>query len=126
MLYFYRFAIVGAAGFLVDACIFYTLITLFSISYNEARIFAFLMATLTTWLGSRFVSFIHINRSDAIQQLLKHCSCAGFSFIFNYTTFQLLLFLRAPLAIAFIAGFFAGMLSNYVISRRLAFISIPS
>ena len=119
---FSRFALVGGSGFVIDASVFYFFIEQLSLPYSFARIVAFIIAMLITWLGNRYFSFAHANRENAKQQLVKHCSCASFSFIFNYGVFQTLILMSMPTAFSFVAGILVGLVSNYYISKKAVFV----
>ncbi|WP_286262113.1 GtrA family protein [Thalassotalea atypica] len=122
MLIFSRFAVVGGVGFVVDASIFYILITSLILPYPVARSASFLCAMLCTWLGNRYFTFTDASRANSKHQLAKHCCCASFSFLFNYSIFQILLFAESPLSVAFIAGILVGMVCNYYVSKKVVFV----
>jgi len=122
MFVFSRFAIVGSLGFIVDASIFYLLIDFLLIDLNIARIIAFVIAVLATWLGNRYFTFTKADRENVKKQLSKHFACACLSFTFNYAVFQSVINLSIPVSIAFISGVLVGMISNYFISKKFVFI----
>lgn len=119
---FSRFAVVGSLGFIVDALSFYSLLEWLPLSASQARVLAFFLAMITTWLGNRYFTFKGADRAQLGQQFFKHCSGSIASFVLNFIIFQCVLYLQSSIALAFAIGISVGSISNYVIAKRLVFV----
>ncbi|NVD06349.1 GtrA family protein [Vibrio sp. JPW-9-11-11] len=119
-----RFACVGSVGFVVDAAVFSLCFYLVGIDPFAARVVAFFCAATVTWYGNRRFTFANSQR-QYLTQWLKFLSGATVSALPNLAVFKALWLLLggaglAPI-IALAAGVLAGMVSNYLISRRWVF-----
>lgn len=121
MFVFGRFAIVGSIGFLTDAFTFYLLSENALTEVDMARIYAFVIAMIMTWLGNRYFTFSAARNAKAGIQFMKHTGCALLGFSINFIIFKSLIGLNTHLAIAFVTGVFAAMISNFFISKHLVF-----
>ncbi|MCG9648746.1 GtrA family protein [Vibrio brasiliensis] len=119
-----RFALVGSIGFLVDASVFSVCFYLFQLEPLTARILAFFCAATVTWYGNRRFTFASHQR-QRLKQWLKFVSVASVSAVPNLVVFKSILLLlggsgMVPM-VALAAGVLAGMVSNYLISKRWVF-----
>lgn len=121
MFVFNRFAIVGSVGFLTDASTFYFLVNHAFIVIDWARVIAFIIAMVITWLGNRYFTFTAVNKEKVSVQFIKHTCCALFGFSINFLIFQGLVSMKINLALAFILAVLAAMASNFFISKHLVF-----
>ena len=120
----FRFLIVGAAGFVVDAGLSNLLIAMGQASPLIARIPAFTVATVVTYSANREFTF-HDRQTPFVSGWLKYVSSTSIGAILNYLVFSL--------AITFVVhgswavleaiglGSIAGLAFNYVCSVRLVF-----
>ncbi len=122
----FRFALIGIMGFAVDASSFILIMQGMSaqtaLEINTAGILAFLIAMLVTWLGNRYYTFSHAEKSSAINQLTKHCLVASGAFVLNFICFQLVLLTTGFLALAFLVGIGVGFICNFAMSKKRVFI----
>lgn len=76
-----RFLLVGGSVFIVDMLIFITLYQWEDIPAFKARLMAFLVATILTWLGNRCFTFRHRTQLNKRSQfsiaLMISCCAAG-------------------------------------------------
>nr|WP_086937331.1 GtrA family protein [Thaumasiovibrio occultus] len=124
---FFRFAMVGGMGFAVDVLCFSVLASVLELQL--ARIAAFVAAVCTTYLGNRYFTFADRHKGEATaahtEQALRFFAVALVTFIPNWVVFNLVLW--TPLAgdvqpyLALVAGIFAGMMVNFVLSSRWVF-----
>jgi putative flippase GtrA len=122
---FFKFGIVGAAGFLVDSAFLYLGIYAFGLSRIAAGFFSFPFAVTATWVGNRFFTFREVEHLPPAQQLLRFAAVCAVGLIFNRGTYSFMVS-HVPLAydypiIALLGGTAAGMFFNFLVARRLVF-----
>lgn len=115
------FAFVGGVGFLVDATIFWCLYALADMDLNAARVIAFLVAMLTTWLGNRYLTFKASAAKHFVKQLIKHSCTASFSFLVNLAIFNLIVMTTNFIVLAFVLGVVVAFVSNFLLSKYFVF-----
>jgi putative flippase GtrA len=121
MFVFNRFAIIGSIGFLTDASTFYFLSEHAYFVIDWARVIAFIIAMVVTWLGNRYFTFTAAKKAKVSVQFIKHTCCALVGFSINFLIFQSLISMDTNLAIAFIVGVLGAMVSNFFISKHVVF-----
>ncbi|MCL1125642.1 GtrA family protein [Shewanella surugensis] len=112
-----RFLLVGGSVFIIDMLLFIVLYQWGNIPAFKARVMAFLVATMLTWLGNRRFTFRHRHQLNKGPQftlsLLVSCSAAGV----NLGAFYVLgLFLSTSLVFATFSlavGVLAGLIVNW-------------
>lgn len=114
-----KFALVGAAGFVVDALVFYVL-TQIGLGILPARFIAFWIAATVTWLGNKHFTFACQQKAGLVVQWLKHMASAHGSGAANLVSFYLLSWIY-PVAIAFVLGVLVGAVFNYWLSDKFVF-----
>ena len=122
-LQFFRFGVIGFAGFLVDTAMVYALKD--RVGLVPAGLLAYLAAATTTWAGNRAWTFAGPQRGSAVRQWLLFLAANGLGFVLNRGTFTLLVLL-VPLCaehpvLAVLAGVAAGLGANFHLSRRVVF-----
>jgi putative flippase GtrA len=125
---FLRFAIVGAAGFVVNEAALYVALNLIGLGKYAAGIFAFLCAVTFTWWGNRVLTFREQAASGASAIFLewaKFVLANGIGFAVNYGVYAACItFAPAPLNNPYLAlafGTIAGLVFNFTLSKRLVF-----
>lgn len=119
---FARFSTVGAAGFVVDALVFFAAVNLLHLGWAAARALAFLVAVGVTWQGNRRLTF----RSQASPRreagLYLGVQCAGC--LVNYLAFLAAVAVVGSgqwLVLPYLVGTAAGMVFNYTLLRTWVF-----
>jgi putative flippase GtrA len=127
---FLRFAIIGAAGFLVDVGVLY-LLRRSGLDLYSARVFSFIAAASFTWLGNRLFTFRSASgggrRLSAEWSL--YLGAMTFGGLVNYGVYALLITLLALFRdhpwLAVAGGTGAGMLINFLFARRILYRPAP-
>lgn len=123
---FFRFSLIGAAGFLVDLCVLYFLRNL-GFDLYSARFFSFLAAATFTWLGNRLFTF---GRAASMpvkvaSEWSVYMAAMTFGGLINYAVYALLVTVLATFRehpwLAVVAGTGSGLLVNFVFARRILF-----
>ncbi len=121
--HFLRFGVVGGLGFCWDTGTVYALKGVIGI--YAAGVTGFLVAATANWALNRLWTFRHAPRTAAHVQWLKFLAANSIGFVFNRGTFFTLitifpLCLHDPV-LAIIAGTFAGLFFNYLLSKKFVF-----
>lgn len=119
-----RFAVVGAAGFVVDAGVL-QLLLLDGWGLVPARSVAIPVAVLATWLLNRAFTFRDARSGPAWASLVRYAGVSAVGALVNFGVYSALVLLLAwmaqrPLAALAVASVVA-MLVNYLGSRHFAF-----
>ena len=125
---FLRFAIVGGLGFFVnEAALFFALQILHMDRYSGA-VFSFFVAVPLAWWGDGTLTWRAEAASGAIGVVLewvKFVAANGFGFVVNYAVYAGLITFAPPPAdnpyFALACGTIAGLIFNFVLSKRLVF-----
>ena len=122
---FARFALVGGAGFFVNAGAFWIALHLLHLSKDVAWFFAFVPAVTFTWWGNRTFTF-HEHASTGLRETLhewaRFVATNGFGAIVNYAVYEALIHWTGMNAfIALAAGVLAGLVFNFTVSKRVVF-----
>jgi putative flippase GtrA len=122
---FYRFGLVGIAGFLIDVAVLYIALTLLGSGPYIGRGVSYLAAASSTWYLNRRVTFA-ARRSEAIgREWLRFVLFNGAGGILNYSIYAVCLHYLgsaglAP-AIGVALGSLTGLCLNFALSRQLVF-----
>ena len=119
-----RFGIVGVAGFVVDAAVLTAGIAL-GLGPWFGRVVSYLAAATTTFVLNRAWTFRDAAAAPPVRQWALFLLVNLVGFAFNYGTYAALVAF-VPLVAAFpvlgvAAGSLAGMVGNFVLSRRFVF-----
>lgn len=122
---FLRFALVGVAGYVVDASVLTALVELLLIDPYSARIVSFLCAASTTWWLNRHFTFAKLPEQKASSQWMGFLLVSTGGAVINYGAYVAALHFW-PLAYEYPAigaaiGAIAGMLFNFPASKLLVF-----
>lgn len=124
---FLRFAMVGAAGFGVDAGTLYAAMHYAGANHYVGRLISYLAAASFTWALNRRYTF-HANRSSGkLLEWIRFLISNSAGGLLNYGTYAVLVasvstvFAHPVLGVA--AGSFAGLLANFALSRQFVFTS---
>ncbi|SHF29038.1 GtrA family protein [Acidocella aminolytica] len=120
---FIRFGIVGTLGFVWDAGTVYLLRPF--VSLYIAGTCSFIVAATINWIINRLWTFRHVEHAAAHVQWAKFIAANAIGFVFNRGTFFLLvafspLVVKHPV-IGIAAGSAAGLVFNYLLSKRFVF-----
>ena len=123
---FVKFSGVGIVGFLVDVSVLQLVVSAFGISPYVARLASYVAAATTTWWLNRQLTFTDASRRAPAAQWARFLAVNAIGFSANYLTFALVI-ATVPLAarypiLAVPAGSLAGLLFNFFLSKKFAFI----
>jgi putative flippase GtrA len=123
-LQFGRFGVVGTVGFIVDTAVLYAALAL-GLGLYSGRAVSYVAAATTTWALNRAWTFRDAGAASAARQWALFLVVNLIGFAFNYGTYAALVALVPAVAaspvIGVAAGALAGMVGNFVLSRRLVF-----
>lgn len=121
---FYRFALTGVVGFIVDASIVW-LLTHFGTNPIIAQGIAFFVAITVTWWLNRKYTFPDWTDHRLLREWLKYLSANSIGAIINNGVYVGLVLSVAVIAnepvLAVAAGSLAGLFFNFTASRVLVF-----
>jgi putative flippase GtrA len=119
---FARFCVVGTLGFLIDAGVLQALVSGLGTNPYVARIASFLAAATATWWMNRRFTF-GVTRSPSRREWFAYIGLMLLGGVINYGTYAALItnssFARAHLWIGVAVGSIAGLVANFLSSRRL-------
>lgn len=123
---FLRFALVGAAGFVVnEAALWIGLHPPLHLGKDAAWFFAFAPAVTFTWWGNRTFTFREHASSGAramLHEWVRFVATNSFGALINLAVYELLIHLTgADPLLALACGVLAGMVFNFTLSKRLVF-----
>lgn len=115
------FGIGGVIGFVVDAAVVQTLVSLAGWNPYAARLVSFLAAATVTWLFNRHFTFREERHYGLLGEWLRWMVAMSGGFVVNYSVYAALVFnvgiMRELPALAVAVGSLAGFLVNYASSR---------
>ncbi len=124
---FFRFSVIGAAGFVVDTAVLYAMLFLFGLDLYTARVISFVTAATFTWLSNRHFTFNRTKDPARVRQWARFLAFNAVGGAVNYSiyalgvTFSALIAAYPIIGVAF--GSIAGLLFNYNCSRNFVFTS---
>lgn len=125
---FLRFALVGAAGFVVNEAALALALKLLHLNAYAGGVFSFAVAVTFTWWGNRMLTFRDRAAKGAIGMLKEWATFVvanGLGFLVNFAIYAGLIALApAPLNnpfLALAAGTIAGLFFNFAASSRIVF-----
>ena len=121
---FFRFALAGEAGFIVDAGILHLCQP--ALGYYGGRALSFACAVFTTWLINRSLTFRNKHSGLSLwQEFLRYVSLMLAGGAVNYGCYVVLTLVSATVrefpVLGVAAGSIAGMLGNYLSVKFLLF-----
>jgi putative flippase GtrA len=122
---FLRFALVGAAGFVVNEAALWAALHLLQLGRDAAWFFAFVPAVTFTWWGNRTFTFREHASTGAramLHEWARFVATNSFGALVNLVIYELLIHVTSasPL-LALACGVLAGMVFNFTLSKRLVF-----
>jgi putative flippase GtrA len=124
VLQFLRFGVVGTVGFVVDTAVLYGGLAL-GLGLYGGRALSYLVAASTTWALNRAWTFRGQGDAPAMRQWALFLVLNLVGFAFNYGTYAALVsgvaFVAQHPVIGVAAGSLAGMMGNFLLSRRFVF-----
>ena len=119
-----RFGVVGVAGFVVDAAVLLAAIAL-GLGPWFGRVVSYLAAASTTFALNRAWTFRTAARTAPVRQWALFLAVNLVGFAFNYGTYAALIatvpLVAANPVLGVAAGSLAGMVGNFILSRRFVF-----
>ena len=120
-----RFAIVGAAGFIVDAGTLHLAVHNINAGFYTGRVISYLAAATFTWMLNRRYTFAGQQDHNRIREYLKFLGANAAGGLLNYSIYALLIHasqtVRQWPTIGVAAGSIGGLIVNFLLSRRLVF-----
>ncbi|MGG5811198.1 GtrA family protein [Falsiroseomonas sp. CW058] len=128
VLQFGRFGVVGTVGFLVDTAVLYAALAL-GLGLYSGRAVSYVAAATTTWGLNRAWTFRGQGDAPVMRQWALFLAVNLVGFACNYGTYAALvggvtLAAQHPV-IGVAAGALAGMVGNFLLSRRYVFDAAP-
>jgi putative flippase GtrA len=121
---FLRFALVGAAGFLVDAGALTLAMKGFGLGPYAARAFSYFCAATFTWFCNRHFTFANASGAPA-PEWLRFMGANALGGALNYGVYAALVAFSAAVAaqpvLGVAAGSIAGLAFNFAASKRWVF-----
>ena len=122
---FFRFALVGVVGFVVDAGVLQALVSLGHWGPVAARAVAIPVAVFATWLLNRTVTFPESHGGPALRSLVRYAGVSAVGASVNFVVYTLLIFASATMAampiVALGIGSVIALIVNYLGSKHFAF-----
>jgi len=117
---FILFALVGIAGFVVDAGILYVVLKI-GLGYFAGRAVSFTCAVLTTWLINRKTTFAHRPDQPLAEEATRYLIAMSLGGVVNYGVYSLVIIeFHNSAYIAFCAvaaGSIAGLFFNFLSAK---------
>jgi putative flippase GtrA len=124
VLQFFRFGVVGTVGFIVDTSVLYTGLA-FGLGLYWGRAVSYVVAATTTWALNRAWTFRGQGTAPALQQWATFLLVCLVGFACNYGTYVVVVssvpFAAQHPILGVAAGALAGMMGNFLLSRRFVF-----
>ncbi len=114
------FTLVGAAGFLVDASVLLLLAKVLGMNIYLARVLSWLAAATFTWRLNRTLTF-RSRGGPLLRQWLRFLAANAGGGLINLGLSSGLIAARMPPVLALACGALAGLLWNFLASRRFVF-----
>lgn len=122
---FVRFALIGAAGFLVDAGALTLATRGLGLDLYSGRVLSYLCAATFTWICNRRFTFAGADRSPAFVQWLRFLGANAIGGLVNYGVYALIVTFTAVGAawpvIGVAAGSVAGLVFNFAVNKYWVF-----
>ena len=122
---FFRFAIVGTIGFLVDALVLTFLLSATGFGFYLGRLISFLIAATVTWGLNRRFTFRDRRPHGKVKQWMRFVVVNSGGGLINYGAYSMLILTfeiaRAWPVMGVAAGSIAGLAFNFTVSKFLVF-----
>jgi len=124
---FLKFSGIGVIGFLVDASVLQSAVSLFHVSPYAARLASYLAAATVTWWLNRNLTFHEASHAEPASQWARFVALNTVGGAINYGVFAGLV-ATSPLAahypvLAVAAGSISGLCFNFLLAKKFAFVS---
>jgi putative flippase GtrA len=122
---FFRFALVGCAGYGIDVAALYIAIFALGTGPYLGRVFSYLCASSATWYLNRLITFADTRSDMFATEWLKFVLLNSLGGVVNYATYAAYLkyspWSAATPAVGVALGSLCGLGVNYTFSRKLVF-----
>ena len=122
----FLFALVGAAGFLVDAAVLTAIQAVFGDWIYSGQLVAYVVAATATWQMNRNFTFDARHGTGRLREWARYLLVNAGGGTINYATFaglvSLVTLCRAHPVMAVAAGGIAGLAFNFTATRSLVFV----
>ncbi len=121
---FWRFALVGTFGFIVDTLVLYILLWC-SLSYSVSRLVSFICAAWVTWRINRYFTFAPTTHQSVLREWLKYLLAMSGGGLINFSAYYLIVssfsnhILLPALAVG--VGSMVGMTFNFISAKLWVF-----
>jgi putative flippase GtrA len=127
---FIRFGIVGCIGYGIDVGVLYLVLYGMGFGHYGGRVISYLAAATTTWYLNRNFTFIQARSENRSREWARFVALNVIGGMINYFVYSAYISLHsvsmsAP-AIGVAAGSLAGLIVNFLVSKRFAFIQEPT
>lgn len=122
---FLRFALVGAAGFIVNEAALWIALHFLHLGKDAGWFFAFVPAVTFTWWGNRTFTFHEhagIGAKAMLQEWVRFVVTNSLGALINLAVYEVLIhFTTVDPLLALACGVLVGMVFNFTLSKRLVF-----
>ena len=122
---FFRFGLVGVAGFTVDYGVLHALVHFADVNAYAARFVSFPVAVLTTWLLNRSFTFRQPTAHGPVRQAVAYVAVQGVGGVANIAVYSAALALAPALKdmlfVPLAFGSIAGLCLTFVGAKHVAF-----
>ncbi|MEP6829105.1 MAG: GtrA family protein [Rhizomicrobium sp.] len=124
-----RFAIIGGVGFVVDSTVLALDTNWLGLDPFKGRVLSIFCAMICTWLGNRYFTFADRRARGSVSAVFhewsKFVAANIVGALVNYGVYATLLRFASPpfnnKYIALVAGVLAGLVFNFILSKKLVF-----
>lgn len=122
---FLRFAVIGAAGFFVDAGVLLLARDMLGLDLYTGRVLSYLCAATFTWICNRRFTFTYAERAAPARQWLRFLGANALGGLVNYSVYALIVTFTQtgttwPVT-GVAAGSIAGLAFNFTASKLWVF-----
>ncbi len=122
---FFRFGLVGCAGFCIDVGVLYAALNLLGLGHYAGRLLSYLVAASSTWHLNRRLTFADSRSDRRLTEWLRFVTLNGFGGVLNYGVYAAYIHFAPPSSftpgIGVALGSLTGLCANYLMSSHFVF-----